>query len=83
MQVYPNPSKGRISVYFSLKQKENVQVTIQEVNGKIIADVVERNLAAGEQILRYTIDNKTVEAVYLVTLKTSTETITQRIILEP
>lgn len=83
MQVYPNPSKGRISVYFSLKQKENVQVTIHEVNGKIIADVVERNLAAGEQTLRYTIDNKTVEAVYLVTLKTSTETITQRIILEP
>jgi hypothetical protein len=83
MQVYPNPSKGRISVYFQLKQKENVQVTIHDLSGKIIANDYKRNLHAGEQILRYTIDDTTTQEVYLVTLQTSTEKVTQRIILEP
>ena len=83
MQVYPNPSKGRISIYFQLNKKENVQVTIYDMGGKIIANEYKRNLHAGEQILHYTIDDDTTQEVYLVTLQTSIDKVTQRIILEP
>ncbi len=79
-QVYPNPSQNRINLQFYLKEKSSVTVEILSSEGKLIQQHSFLNLPT--QINTLPLDVADLKAgVYLITLRTNTEEITHRFLL--
>jgi hypothetical protein len=83
MQVYPNPNDGNLMLKFNLKVKEKVKLSVVDLEGKRILEenIAETNI--GENILVRKIEALKNGAVYMVTIQTSNEKSTQKIIINP
>ncbi len=82
IQVYPNPNKGYFIVKFNLKRNSNVKLTITEASGKLIEQKVLTNLQIGENNYSKRIKKLSNGGIYLITLETTYEKATQKIIIE-
>ena len=83
MQVYPNPGNGNFTVKFKLKTATQVKVIINDATGKLIESNVLNALPAGENTYSKRIGNLNSGGVYYITIETSIEKATQKIIIEP
>ncbi|MBU2018715.1 MAG: T9SS type A sorting domain-containing protein [Bacteroidetes bacterium] len=83
MQVYPNPNKGQFTVKFNLKTNSEVKMNIREASGKQIENTTLQNLQVGENTYSKRIKNLVKGGVYYITLETTYEKATQKIIIEP
>ena len=82
MQVSPIPNDGNFEVKFNLKSAENVKITIHGIDGKIIEQSVLKNLKVGPNKFQREFKKQELSGTYLVTLETSTEKATQKIIIK-
>ena len=83
MQVYPNPNNGNFMVKFNLRDKGEVKLTISDASGKLIENTVLKNLQAGENTYYKRIKNLINGGIYYITIETTYEKATQKIIVEP
>lgn len=83
MQVYPNPNDGNLMLKFNLNKMEIVKLSVTDLEGKKILEEQLNNLNTGENFLKRRIENLKNGAVYLVSLETSKEKSTQKIIINP
>ncbi|MBP6511906.1 MAG: T9SS type A sorting domain-containing protein [Bacteroidia bacterium] len=83
MQVYPNPNNGNFMVKFNLRDKGEVKLTISDASGKLIENTVLKNLQAGENTYSKRIKNLINGGIYYITIETTYEKATQKIIVEP
>ena len=82
MQVYPNPNNGQIHVWFYLEQNGPVEISITDNSGKLLKRDIRKNMKSGDQQLKYTLANDELNGIYYVTVKTTTESVVQKIILD-
>jgi hypothetical protein len=83
LQVYPNPNDGVFSVKFNLNGKTKIRLIISDMNGKVLEDSVVGQLNIGENTLLRTVENLSNGGIYFITVETSYEKVTQKIIIEP
>ncbi|MBK8875151.1 MAG: T9SS type A sorting domain-containing protein [Bacteroidetes bacterium] len=83
MQVYPNPNNGNFMVKFNLRNNGEVKLTISDASGKLIENTVLKNLQAGENTYSKRIKNLINGGIYYITIETTYEKATQKIIVEP
>ena len=83
MQVYPNPNDGNLMLKFNLKVKEKVKLSVVDLEGKRILEENIAEINIGENILIRKIEALKNGAVYMVTLQTTNEKATQKIIINP
>lgn len=83
MQVYPNPNNGNFIVKFNLRDNGEVKLTISDASGKLIENTVLKNLQAGENTYSKRIKNLINGGIYYITIETTYEKATQKIIVEP
>lgn len=83
MQVYPNPNDGNFIVKFNLKNTEPITVTIVNSDGIILDKTVIKSLKVGENIFSKKIEKLTNGGVYFVTIESSHEKASQKIIIKP
>jgi len=83
MQVYPNPNNGNFMVKFNLRDKGEVKLTISDASGKLIENTVLKNLQAGGNTYSKRIKNLINGGIYYITIETTYEKATQKIIVEP
>lgn len=83
MQVYPNPNNGDFDVRFYLSQKEDAKITLYSLDGKIIEEKILTNLQVGENVYHRKIRNLDAGGTYILTIETSYEKATQRIVIDP
>lgn len=83
LNVYPNPNNGQFMITFTLQQKVPVELTITDINGKIIEKTSLENNQVGENT--FTKKNKHLMdgGIYFITLETPTAKISQKIIVNP
>jgi len=83
MQVYPNPNNGNFIVKFNLRDAGEVKVIISDASGKIIENTILKKLQTGENSYSRKIKNLINGGIYYITLETTYEKATQKIIVEP
>lgn len=82
MQVYPNPNNGNFIVKFNLRNTGEVKLTIHDASGKLVENTVLENLQAGANIYSKGIRNLINGGIYYITLETTYEKATQKIIVD-
>lgn len=82
MQVYPNPSDGNFTVKFNLNKKADVKVIVQDSSGKIITTSILKYTVAGENFFTKKLEGLVNEGIYFITLETTEENMTHKVIFE-
>jgi hypothetical protein len=77
--VYPNPTTGSTSVKYTLKNTSAVKVVITDVAGKLISEVQNNEVNAGEQSLNFDASSYS-NGVYYVTVSTEESTVTRKFV---
>ncbi len=81
--MYPNPAKENITIDFELDAETSIKITIFDVTGKVVSEILNTVKQAGSHSLRWKIDtkHKPYKAVYFCRILTKNSTITKKIIL--
>jgi hypothetical protein len=82
MKVYPNPNRGWFSVDFNLSQASDVKISLYDEAGKKIEDRIFENMPAGQNSFEKKVRGLKNGGVYFLTVETSYETATQKIVIE-
>lgn len=83
MQVYPNPNDGNLMLKFNLNTKEKVKLSVTDMEGKKVLEESITQLNIGENIITRKIEALKNGAVYMVSIQTTKEKSTQKIIINP
>lgn len=83
LKVYPNPGNGDLKLNFFLKSASDVKLSISDSSGALIENTILRNLKAGANSYSKSIRHLVGIGVYFVTLETTHEKTTQKIIIRP
>jgi hypothetical protein len=81
MQVYPNPNNGHFVIKFNLAKPADLNVSIFDMEGKLLKAETLTNLETGENLITYKIKKLNYGKTYMVTLETPYEKATQKIII--
>ncbi len=81
--MYPNPAKENITIDFELDAETSIKITIFDVTGKVVSEILNTVKQAGSHSLRWKIDtkHKPYKDVYFCRILTKNSTITKKIIL--
>jgi hypothetical protein len=82
IQVYPNPNDGRFVVKFHLDNIENVRITLRNMEGKVLEERVLTDVKIGENTFQRKVRGLEYGGIYFITVETSTDKVTQKIIIE-
>lgn len=80
--IYPNPNDGNLNVSFNLVKIEDVTLTIFDLKGAKIDEVILTNLNIGENNYSKKIDKLSNGSVYFISLETSTRKATHKLIIK-
>ena len=81
MLIYPNPNNGILKIKYYLKNTENIRIKIYDLKGNLIENKVLNDQVIGENIYQQNIDKITQNGIFYVSIETSYETATQKIII--
>jgi len=78
-RIYPNPTQGNFDLQFTVYDLRSVLVKIYDMHGREVANVLDKNLPAGEHVVRYDASGLP-DGIYLVRVMAGETTGTQKII---
>jgi len=79
LSVYPNPSKGQLSVSLNLPYSENFEVRVFDVMGRSVTNIAEVNSLGGT----YNVDlSQNANGIYFVQVITDKGTVTRKVMLD-
>jgi len=84
-QVYPNPFSGQTTITFDLDEKTGVLLEIFSLDGKKVASLIDREIAAGTHKVNWDgtglHGEKLNSGIYLCTLRTNSVIATKKVVL--
>lgn len=81
LNIYPNPNDGVLNISFNLAKKQDVTLSITDTKGTLIDKSLLTNLAPGKNQYTKSIDKLSNGSVYFISLETSNEQITHKLII--
>ncbi|MBP8917998.1 MAG: T9SS type A sorting domain-containing protein, partial [Chitinophagales bacterium] len=82
IRVYPNPNEGNFTVSYILTKNTDLRYTLFTVDGKKIEEKIFSEMPPGEYTFEQDMIDLNSEGTYLITLETSYEKFTQKIIIK-
>jgi len=79
--IYPNPFSNETNINFSLANTGNVQISIYDLSGRVIANLANEDMAAGEHKLVWEAGNDVPDGIYFCTISSADHKLTQKVIL--
>ncbi len=81
VDTYPNPVSDALTICYELPEKTNVQISMYSIVNNVYENLVNEAKVAGTY--QYTMNtSKLAAGVYVITVKTSTQAYSQKVILE-
>ncbi len=77
----PNPAKDYTIISYTLLKKMEVQLSVHDVNGKLVQSLIDEKQAAGDHQVRWNLTNLS-SGIYFYSLVIGEQTITEKIIIE-
>ena len=84
VRVSPNPASGHVDVSFALERPEPVRVAVYDLQGRLVAELADRSLAAGEQRLSWNGDDHgraAAPGLYVLAMSRAGRTFTRHVAL--
>jgi len=82
LRVYPNPSTKGFTIDFELEAKGDVSISITDISGRLIQDILLKDQSAGKNSFYKKIRSFDKSGVYFISIESSSEKATQKIIVE-
>lgn len=79
-QNYPNPFNPVTKIKFEISQNDFVNISVYDLNGRLVEELVNENISAGTYEVNFTAKNLS-SGIYFYKLKTSDVTQTKKMIL--
>ena len=79
--IYPNPFSDVTNINFSIAEAGRVEVLISDMTGRVVATVSDQEMPAGDHQLIWRAGSEIPNGVYFCTIRTSSHTSTQKIML--
>lgn len=80
-KIYPNPTSGTVSIDLFLSKDSDLEILTADISGRVVRSQVFNNLKNGSHTLTNWTENLN-KGMYIVTIKTNTQVITQKLIVE-
>jgi hypothetical protein len=81
LRVYPNPNDGIFTVSYFLINGGAVRLSLSDINGKIIEEIILQNQDPGENSYTYDLKSSQKRGAYFFSVQTESETAKQKIIV--
>ena len=82
IQVSPNPTIDITNIDISLNAKSNVQISVHNINGSKVAEVINDSLFAGEHSIQWQIHSSIVSGTYLIRIATDNDVVTKKVVVQ-
>ncbi len=82
LMIYPNPNDGILNISFNLMEKDDVTISIFDTKGNLINEVLLDNLSEGKNLYNKELIDLTYGSIYLITLQTSSQKVTHKLVVE-
>lgn len=82
LNIYPNPSTGKVSIGFNLSESHNVSVTVTDLLGRTVEAIAPKSYQSGETILTIGSNGAYQAGVYLVNIMVDGQRISKKIIVQ-
>ncbi len=81
LNLYPNPSEGKINVDFSLSEQHNIAVNITDMLGRVVEVVNTKLYHVGETSLTIGANNAYQAGIYLVNIDIDGQRISKKVLV--
>jgi len=81
LQISPNPTRGRLSLDFSLSNSSLVKISLFDLTGRKIAVLYNRQLSAGKQNLTLTLPERLSSGIYFLMIEADDRRTSKKVIL--
>jgi len=81
IQTYPNPTHGILDFRLLISDFVKVTAKIYDMHGREVANVLDKNLPAGEHVVRYDA-SQLHGGIYLVRVKAGVEAVTEKLVVQ-
>lgn len=78
--AYPNPFNPTTTIHFSIDRAEFVKIQLFNLQGQETGTLVNKNMRPGDYSVTLTADTLS-SGIYIVTMRTSTRVLSQKILL--
>jgi len=82
LTVYPNPNDGNFIINYNLLENKDVKLTFSDLNGKIVDTKVLTKQTIGKNTFTCKMENLNKIGIYFITIESSYEKATQKIIID-
>lgn len=79
-QNYPNPFNPETSIRFEIPKNDFVNLSVYDLNGRLVEELVNENISAGTYEVKFTAKNLS-SGIYFYRLKSGTKVVTNKMIL--
>lgn len=73
----------QLELSFMLKKAEFCHIQLYDLNGRIISNLLQRDMTSGEQRLNFKLESNMNAGIYILELVTGSERVSQKIIFQP
>jgi len=81
LQIGPNPTRGRLSITFSLSTPSLVRINLFDLTGRRVAVLHDRKLSAGKQKLSLILPERLASGIYFLILETAGRSAAKKVVL--
>ena len=78
--AYPNPFNATLTLPFMLQERMNVEISLYDVSGRMVKQVVNQSISAGDYSLRVNSDELS-SGLYIIKIIMNQSTHYQRVVL--
>jgi hypothetical protein len=79
--IYPNPFSNETNISFSLTSQDQVNVSVHDMTGRVVAELANEEMAAGDHQLVWDAGSEMPNGIYFCTISTANYKLTQKVML--
>ncbi len=79
--LFPNPSKGNVTISFNILEASSMEINLMDVQGKILTTLANGPFLSGKQLIDFDVKDMQ-SGIYLVEVKTPTGRFVHKMLVE-